>query len=364
LFEILDGRKSFFQWDLNQKLIIYDDSITEVHFCNKTDDCALVCEVFKDGRLNTVDVPNILLQNDWDIRVYAVAADHTEHAARFKVISRSKPADYVYTETEVKSFLLLEKRLDELEKAVTVEGISQAVEDYLEANPVEAGATAEEAAQIAQNTKDISALEAQAANYALKTEIPKVDLTPYALKTEIPVVPANVSAFANDAGYMTEPEVAAIVEDQLGDIELPTGGGKEWKQLCDITIPQEDAAVTLFLDKDSNGNAFSCEEVSIKWVGIAVTDGTQSGKAWISINPAKAGYNQGTHGYQTNDYFYYTAQADYSRANILQIKPGGLVVIENTKMWLTGSGESDIHALEISGYQHKAFYGRVIVYGR
>ena len=155
---ILDGRKSFYQWDLNQKLIILDDSITEVHFCNKTDDCALVCEVYKDGNFRVVNVPNILLQDDWSIKAYAVAADHTEHCKWFKVIGRSKPADYVYTETEIKTFSLLEKRMDELEATVSVDSIAQAVEDYLDANPIEAGATAEEKAQIEQNTKDIKTL--------------------------------------------------------------------------------------------------------------------------------------------------------------------------------------------------------------
>lgn len=116
MFEILGGRKSFFQWDINQKLIIYDDSITEVHFCNKSDDCALVCEVnnYEEG-LSVVSVPNILLQDCRDIRVYGVAADHTEHYARFAVISRSKPADYIYTETEVKNWEELLERMNTLE---------------------------------------------------------------------------------------------------------------------------------------------------------------------------------------------------------------------------------------------------------
>lgn len=35
-------------------------------------------------------------------------------------------------------------------------------------------------------------------------EIPEPDLSAYALKTEIPTVPTNVSAFNNDAGYLTE----------------------------------------------------------------------------------------------------------------------------------------------------------------
>lgn len=49
------------------------------------------------------------------------------------------------------------------------------------------------------------------ADYALKSEIPAVegyltqdDLNGYALKTEIPSVPTKVSAFTNDAGYLTQ----------------------------------------------------------------------------------------------------------------------------------------------------------------
>lgn len=261
MFEILDGRKSFFQWDLNQKLIVYDDSITEVHFCNKSDDCALVCKVYshEDG-VQAVDVPNILLQASRDIRVYGVAADHTEHYARFTVIGRSKPADYVYTETECKTFDSLAQRMDELEAAVSAEGIAQAVADYLEENPVEAGATPEEAEQIRQNAEDINALQEQAAGFAQKSEIPSVEglateeyvdqfgaqclnevndmLKPYALKKEIPTVPANVSAFTNDAGYQTAAQVESIVEQAIGNIPTGGGGGGEWTVLHEAELTE------------------------------------------------------------------------------------------------------------------------------
>ena len=70
--------------------------------------------------------------------------------------------------------------------------------------------------------------------YAKKSEIPtKVsafendagyltqhqDLSEYALKTEIPTVPTNVSAFNNDAGYLTEHQSLA---DYALKTELPT----------------------------------------------------------------------------------------------------------------------------------------------
>lgn len=45
------------------------------------------------------------------------------------------------------------------------------------------------------------------------------DLTPYALKSEIPVVPTNVSAFNNDAGYLTQHQ---DLSDYALKSELPT----------------------------------------------------------------------------------------------------------------------------------------------
>ena len=107
MFRIEDGRENFYQWDTNRKILVDDTSITEIHFCNKTDDCSLVTEVV-DGVAN---VPNILLQDDWDIRVYAFASDYTKLEKRFKVVRRTKPADYIYTETEVKRFEDLGKRI-------------------------------------------------------------------------------------------------------------------------------------------------------------------------------------------------------------------------------------------------------------
>jgi hypothetical protein len=116
MFQILDGRNSFFQWDKNQKLIVADAAINEVHFCNKTDDCSLVCEVYELDGQRVVDVPNILFQKDWTIRAYAYQVDKTLVEQRFKVITRSKPSDYIYTETEVKNYEELEARVKALEE--------------------------------------------------------------------------------------------------------------------------------------------------------------------------------------------------------------------------------------------------------
>ena len=163
MFQIENGREHFFQWDANQRLIISDASISEVHFYNGTGDNALVCEVYEENNRRVVNVPNILLQDSWVIHAYAYLNDYTKVEERFKVIERAKPANYVYTETEVLNYNTLADRIDNVN-----DNIGASVEDYLQKHPVE------------------------------------VDLSNYALKSEIPTLPTNVSAFTNDAGYLTE----------------------------------------------------------------------------------------------------------------------------------------------------------------
>lgn len=103
MFSIYDGRDSFYQWDLDRKLIVEDSSIKEVHFCNKTDDCSLVVETYEENGKTLANVPNILLTSSWKIRVFGYTGDFTKYEECFKVNARSKPADYKYIETETKS---------------------------------------------------------------------------------------------------------------------------------------------------------------------------------------------------------------------------------------------------------------------
>lgn len=183
MFKIYDGRDNFYQWDLDRKLIVADAAIDEVHFCNRTDDCSLVCKTYTEGNLQLVNVPNILLQNNFRINVYAYDKNYTKHAEVFNVVARTKPDDYVYTEDEIKSWEALEERVNQIEEeGISDEAIDKAITKYLDENSIETGATAEEAAQIAANTAAIEELQ----------------------KIEIPVVPTEISAFENDANYVTK----------------------------------------------------------------------------------------------------------------------------------------------------------------
>lgn len=112
MFKLQDGRDRFYQWDSDRKLIVEDASITEVHFSNRTDDYSLVCETYVEDGITLVNVPNILLQTDWRIHVYAVDGNYTKHEKCYEIIARTKPSDYVYTETEIINWQYIKTQLD------------------------------------------------------------------------------------------------------------------------------------------------------------------------------------------------------------------------------------------------------------
>ena len=115
-FKIFDGRSSFYQWDLNQKLIV--DGITlndEIHFKNIDGTGASVVKPYSSEGNILVDVPNVLLQKANSITVWVyVNNDHTKEQAVFNVIPRQKPADYIYTPTEVSVWKVLEEAVENI----------------------------------------------------------------------------------------------------------------------------------------------------------------------------------------------------------------------------------------------------------
>lgn len=207
MFKIYDGREHFYQWDSDCKLIIDDGSVSAVHFCNRTSDCSIVCNVYKENGQYLVNVPNILFQNDRDIHVYAYDDNHTLYEETYKVYARSKPADYVYKDDEVLTWAKIEQRMTDLENTVSTEGIAQAVQDYLTENPVETGATQEQVNQINANTSAINDIQS---NYAKKTDIP--DVSGYL--TEIPAEYVTDSEL-EAKGYITTIPSNYITEESL-----------------------------------------------------------------------------------------------------------------------------------------------------
>lgn len=112
MIRLEDGRNELFQWDVNRRLIIDDNTIDQVHYSNGIDDYSLVVETYEENGLLMADVPNILLQDKWDIKIYLYAnGEYTKQYGAFKVIARAKPTDYVYTETEALKWDTLEAEI-------------------------------------------------------------------------------------------------------------------------------------------------------------------------------------------------------------------------------------------------------------
>ena len=101
IFKIYDGRTNFWQWDTGQKLIVLDDSVTEVHFSNRNMEHSKKKVVYtnKDG-VRVVNIPDLLLQLPKNLIAYAYANDgngtgRTVKSVKFAVVQRPIPVDYV-----------------------------------------------------------------------------------------------------------------------------------------------------------------------------------------------------------------------------------------------------------------------------
>lgn len=227
MFRIADGREQFYQWDLDRQVIVEDPSIVEVHFCNRTDDCSLVTEVVN----GVANVPNILLQKSFDIRVFGYDGKATLHDKKFKVNARTKPSDYIYTETEIRNFDALTERAEEaIELAedsatqardfaesatTTATELYEFVEGHrLDLKDDGQGNVHLEAVEVGEGEVTPNALR----NYYTKAEtnerieeaiesIPEPDLTGYAKLEDLPDVSDFISEIPSE--YITESELEA-----------------------------------------------------------------------------------------------------------------------------------------------------------
>lgn len=132
-----DGRTELWQWDTGRTLSV-DADCSQVHFSNKVFGRSIDVDV-ADG---VAIIPDILLQTDKDLSVWAFVGTaengYTKISKIFKVNRRNKPSDYVFTPPEQTTLAELVDRLDKIEESQDPDAIKNAVEDYLEQNPVDA----------------------------------------------------------------------------------------------------------------------------------------------------------------------------------------------------------------------------------
>ncbi len=157
IIELSNGLDHLFQWDAGQKVKV-PENVPTVHF--KWGNDAVPFDVV-DG---WVEIAPELTQKAGDILLWAYKEDHTMDAARIPVEKRPKPADYIYTPTEIKTWESLDKRIEALEKGggiacvssvngetghvtITASGIGAATPDEVETAVNSAWAEAQKALQ-------------------------------------------------------------------------------------------------------------------------------------------------------------------------------------------------------------------------
>jgi hypothetical protein len=266
MFEIENNRFSFWQWDLNQRIVVEGDGFNEVHFCHETDDVALASRVYEDGGRKVANVPNILLQSAETIRAYAyVKTDnekYTKLEAWFTVTARPKPADYIYTETEVYT---VEEMLDEALQAAkdsgdfkgdkgdkgdpgTTDHALLTNRDQADQHPISAITGLEEALANAGGGEGGS----------------------YELPIATPETLGGVQPTAK-----TEEMTQSVGVDETGGLwTKPSGGGSggdsKLRLIREITLTED--TYTIDVNTDSDGNPFELTEVVI----YGMTQGTAS----------------------------------------------------------------------------------------
>lgn len=121
MFEILDGRKFFYQWDSEQKLIVKDATIQEVHLANVSDSIAYISKTYQEGQHILCDIPDFLLMDSSNIVAYAFLTDkkgnRTIASKVFGVKARQQPDDYV-PPIIIPKWSQLEKRIETLENNI------------------------------------------------------------------------------------------------------------------------------------------------------------------------------------------------------------------------------------------------------
>ena len=168
---------------------------------------------------------------------------------------------------------------EEVDEAISGVDVSSQLADYAKSSDVYTKSEVDEAIA----GVDVSS---QLNDYATKTyvqeqidAIPETDLSDYALKTEIPVVPGNVSAFTNDAGYLTEHQ----------DIS-----GKS-----DIGHTHTLSEITDYKDPDLSGYALKEEIPSVE--GLASETYVQEEIAKIDVTDQLANYYTKDETYNKNE---------------------------------------------------------------
>ena len=244
-----------YQWEIGRKVQIFPRGrlhVAAVHFSHVGDARALVVDPIEENGVITANVPNVLLQSDSNIVVYVVdvSEDRTETLREcvLGVTRRAKPDDYVYTETEVRTYTALEQRIDALEKKP---GGSGGITQETDPNVPD---WAKEPNKPTYTADEVGALPAD-------TPIPE----PYTLPTASPTVKGGV---------------------MIGDGLEMDGEKVRVKDMPELiaTLTVEKESVTVVISKDVSENSFALKNATVL---LTFPDGASLGQVYVGVKEYK-----------------------------------------------------------------------------
>lgn len=116
MFELTDGREALYQWDTGRMINVADEC-TQLHFSSV--EYGVSVDVDVDAETNTAKIPDALLTVHGLLYVYGFIGSsgngYTKVSQTFDVKPRPKPADYVYTADELKTYEELETKIQEID---------------------------------------------------------------------------------------------------------------------------------------------------------------------------------------------------------------------------------------------------------
>lgn len=228
-----------FQWDLNQKISC---QFPEAHFASIGSSDALI--VSADG--GNVSVPNILLQEPKDIMVWFMRDGAVADSGRIRVITRAKPADYIYTESEVITFeTLVAKVEDVIAKADAATDKAATSAQKADAAANKANAASGKAAQVEAEIKANEVLRSEAEQGRVEAEA--IRSTHESQRTEtfntnLTSWNSNVDAAVAKAQTATDNATIAANKAEAAVSKLPLPLGNTLKGEVEATLVNVDDA--------------------------------------------------------------------------------------------------------------------------
>ena len=114
-----DGRTELWQWDTGRKIVVDDNSVSEVHYSKYSSTQAITRPVI-NGK---AEIPNYLLQDTHAVTVYAYSGSiengYTMAEKTFDVAKKPKPANYVETEEDKAILAKLKEEIGDLSELQT-----------------------------------------------------------------------------------------------------------------------------------------------------------------------------------------------------------------------------------------------------